>query len=90
MINYFNNIITFILWLDFLDRYFPNESFKIKKVTLNNLILIYSYLEIKHKQYISTQEPTSYILSDNVEELEKKSFNKEIIDIFNKYKEKEK
>ena len=49
MIYYFNNIITFILWLDFLSRYFPNYSYVIANYFSNIMIYFYSYLELQYK-----------------------------------------
>lgn len=46
MINYLNNILTFILFLDFLQRRFP----KIEKLGSNIYILIYSYFEVQMKR----------------------------------------
>jgi len=90
MIQYLNNIFTLVLWLDFLQRYFPNQSLKIKQNTLNNLILMYSYLEINYNIYLSNEKSTEYTFSENLEELENNCCNEEIINIFNKYKNQEK
>ena len=46
MINYLNNILTLILFLDFLQRRFP----KIEKLGSNIYILIYSYFEVQMKR----------------------------------------
>lgn len=93
MINYLNNILTFILCLDFLQRRFP----KIEKLGSNIYILIYSYFEVQMKRngidifYEPQIEKVSIINGDeNEDEIDFKHYNKEIWDLVNKHRTLEK
>lgn len=95
MINYLNNILTFILCLDFLQRRFP----KIEKLSSNIYILIYSYFEVQMKKngidiFNEPQFEKVSIVNeyDNVDEDENvfKHYNKEIWDLVNKHRTLEK
>jgi hypothetical protein len=93
MINYLNNILTFILCLDFLQRRFP----KIEKIGSNIYILIYSYFEVQMKKngidifYEPQIEKVSIVNEDeNEDENDFKYYNKEIWDIINKHRTMEK
>jgi len=89
MINYLNNILTFILCLDFLQRQFP----KIEKLGSNIYILIYSYYEVQMKKngfdvfYEPQIEKVSIV---NEDEIDFKHYNKEIWEIVNKHRTLEK
>jgi len=93
MINYLNNILTFILCLDFLQRRFP----KIEKLSSNIYILIYSYFEVQMKKngidiFCEPQiEKVSIVNEDeNEDEINFKHYNKEIWDLVNKHRTLEK
>lgn len=95
MINYLNNILTFILFLDFLQRRFQ----KIEKLGSNIYILIYSYFEVQMKRngidiFCEPQIEKVSIVNeyDNVDEDENdfKFYNKEIWDIINNHRTLEK
>lgn len=93
MINYLNNILTFILCLDFLQRRFP----KIEKIGSNIYILIYSYFEVQMKKngidifYEPQIEKVSIVNEDeNEDEIYFKHYNKEIWDLVNKHRTLEK
>ena len=93
MINYLNNILTFILCLDFLQRRFP----KIEKLGSNIYILIYSYFEVQMKKngidifYEPQFEKVSIVNEDeNEDEIDFNCYNKEIWDIVNKHRTLEK
>jgi hypothetical protein len=91
MINYLNNILTFILWLDLLQRRFP----KIEKFGSNIYILIYSYFEFQLKKngidiFNEPQIEKVSIVNDTVDENDFKIYNKEIWDIVNKHRTLEK
>jgi len=97
MIHYLNNILTFILCLDFLQRRFP----KIEKLGSNIYILIYSYFEVQMKRngidifYEPQIEKVSIVNEDeneneNEDEIDFKHYNKEIWDLVNKHRTLEK
>ena len=95
MINYLNNTLTLILFLDFLQRRFP----KIEKLGSNIYILIYSYFEVQMKRngidiFCEPQIEKVSIVNeyDNVDEDENdfKHYNKEIWDLVNKHRTLEK
>ena len=93
MINYLNNILTFILCLDFLQRRFP----KLEKLSSNIYILIYSYFEVQMKKngidifYEPQFEKVSIVNEDeNEDEIDFNRYNKEIWDIVNKHRTLEK
>jgi len=85
---YWNDIMTLILWLDFLQHHFPEETNKLKKFASNFQIYLYSQYEVLMKrngidifceEYI---EPVS-IVEDNDDYNE---YDEEIIKIFNKHR----
>ena len=67
MINYLNNILTFILLLDFLQRRLPKQASKINNLGSNIYILIYSYIEVQMKK-IGIKSP------DDLDDDKKKEF----------------
>ena len=99
MINYLNNILVFILCLDFLQRRFPQKTSQIEKLSSNIYILTYSYFEVQFKKYGIDifYEPHIEKVSivnedDNVDENDIIKHNKEIWNLINKHRtfEKEK
>lgn len=99
MINYLNNILTFILFLDFLQRRLP----KIEKLGSNIYILIYSYFEVQLKKngidifYEPQIEKVSIVNEhDNVDEKCEDyndiitKYNRGIWDLLNKHRTLEK
>ena len=101
---YFNNILTLILWLDFLERHFPKQAYKIKNLASNFYIIIYSYIEVQLKKYnikLYNDTANNAIFETHYEKNEEyeenatnilNEYNKEIWDILNKHRtfEKEK
>lgn len=98
MINYLNNILTTILWIDFLHRYFPSQSNKTIELILNIYIFLYSYFEIQLKKnginIFNNEiiEPVTIIENENDSEDENdyNIYNKEIWKIINKHQTSEK
>lgn len=99
MINYLNNILTFLLWLDFLQRRLPKQASKINNLGSNIYILIYSYIEVQMKKigidifYEPQIEKVSIINQfGNEDENDIAKYNKEIWELVNKHRilEKEK
>ena len=89
MINYLNNILTFILFLDFLQRRFP----KIEKLGSNIYILIYSYFEvqmIRNGIDIFCEPQIEKVSIDNEDDNDFRIYNKEIWDLVNKHRTLEK
>lgn len=91
MLNYLNNILTLILWLDFLQRRFPKEVRKIEKLGSNIYIIIYSYFEVQMKKngidiFCEPQIEKVSILDQN----EDKNEYKEIWHLLNKHRALEK
>ena len=85
---YWNDIMTLILWLDFLQHHFPEETNKLKKFASNFQIYLYSQYEVLMKrngidifceEYI---EPVS-IVEDNDDY---NQYDEDIIKIFNKHR----
>ena len=87
-----NDIITLILWLDFLLRYFPDERNKLKKYVSNLYILFYSILELEMKRRNldifdindneNNNDNENMYYSDDHEEID----DEEILNIINKHK----
>lgn len=93
MINYLNNILTFILFLDFLRRRFS----KIEKICSNIYIIIYSYFEVQMKRnginiFCDSEIEKVDIVNENKIEDENdfKYYNKEIWDLIYKHRTLEK
>lgn len=90
MMNYIINILTFILWCDFLQRRFP----KIEKLGNNIYILMYTYFELLMKKngidvFFEPQiEKVSIIDNDydNKDENDIINNNKTLWDILNKHR----
>ena len=98
MINFLNNMLTFILCLDFLQRRFPKAACKIEKLGSNIYILIYSYFEVQLKRngidiFVIPQIEKNSIVNeqhDDIDENEFSKYNKEIWNIVNKHRTLEK
>lgn len=93
MINYLNNILTFVLFLDFLQRRFS----KIEKICSNIYIIIYSYFEVQMKRnginiFCDPEIEKVDIVNENKIEDENdfKYYNKEIWDLIYKHRTLEK
>lgn len=89
MINYLNNILTFILFLDFLQRRFP----KIEKLCSNIYIIIYSYFEVQLKKNgidIFSESQIEKVYIDNEDVNDFKIYNKELWDLVSKHRTLEK
>lgn len=96
MIFFLNNILTLILWIEFLQRRFPKQTSKIEKLGLNIYIFIYSYIEVQLKKngiYIFSEPQIETVSIENEDDNEYvNSFvnNKDIWDIINKHRTLEK
>lgn len=89
---YWNDIMTLILWLNFLQHHFPEETNKLKKFASNFQIYLYSQYEVLMKRngidifcddYI---EPVT-IIEDDDDYKDDNEYNEDIIKIFNKHRQ---
>ena len=91
MISYLNNIITLVLWVDFVNRRFPNEIEKIRKITSNGYIFLYSYFELQMKKngidIFCEPQIEQISITNNDEDFN--SYNDEIWNIISKYQQEQ-
>ena len=89
---YWNDIMTLILWLNFLQHHFPEETNKLKKFASNFQIYLYSQYEVLMKRngidifcddYI---EPVT-IIEDDDDYKDDNEYDEDIIKIFNKHRQ---
>lgn len=89
---YWNDIMTLILWLNFLQHNFPEETNKLKKFASNFQIYLYSQYEVLMKRngidifcddYI---EPVT-IIEDDDDYKDDNEYDEDIIKIFNKHRQ---